>query len=179
MSKTEEKERIKLKDIDTAMVRRLAEYGHTDEFMADFFGVTISTWSSWKKCNPEFFRQLKGWKGVADDRVERALYERALGYEWEEDAIVWDKFERERVQIRLEKRLPPDTTACIFWLKNRRRADWRDKLEVDNNHTGSVAHSVRVDPVELEERIKLIAGMAAEERVNQIDFGKALENALQ
>lgn len=175
-------EPLKFEDLDLEAVRRLSEYGHTDDFMADFFRVPVSTWHSWKKSHPEFFRKLKGWKAVADDRVERALYEKALGYEYEEDAVVWDRFSRERVQVRLEKRLPPDTTACIFWLKNRRSKEWREKVEVDSKHSGYVQHDHNHKmsaSTELEDRIRLIAEMAAENRVNQIDFGKELENALR
>lgn len=166
-------------ELDLEQVRHLAEYGHTDDFMADFFGVTPSTWNIWKKKNPLFFSQLKGWKAVADDRVERALYERALGYEWEEDAVVFDNFRKERVKVRLEKRLPPDTNACRFWLNNRRPAQWREKVEVDARHSGSVEAVPSTKQFELEDRIKLIATQAAEERVNQIDFGRKLEDALR
>ena len=81
--------------------------------------------------------------------------------------------------MRLEKRMPPDTTACIFWLKNRRKEQWREKLEVEQKHSGAIQHDVKVDDYELEERVKLIAEMAAEQRVNQMDFGKELHNALQ
>lgn len=165
--------------LDLDKVRQLAEYGHTDGFMADFFGVPVSTWGYWKKKNPLFFKSLKGWKAVADDRVERALYERALGYEWEEDAVVFDNFRKERVKVRLEKRLPPDTNACRFWLNNRRPEQWREKVEVDSRHSGSVELNATVQQYELDERVKMLATQAAEERVNQLDFGKTLEDALR
>lgn len=179
MPKTKRKVPSKFDELDLDAVRKLAEYGHTDDYMADFFNVSVGTWTTWKSKHPEFFKKLKGWKQTADDRVERALYEKALGYEWEEDAVVWDKFAKERVMVTLEKRLPPDTTACIFWLKNRRREQWRDKVEVDQNHRGSIQHDVRTDDTELDERIRLIAENAAENRVDQIDFGAKLEKALQ
>lgn len=177
--KVKESETLKFEDLDLEQVRVLAEYGHTDDFMADFFKVPATTWHSWKKSHPDFFKRLKGWKAVADDRVERALYERALGYEWEEDAVVWDKYAKERVMVRLEKRLPPDPSSCFFWLKNRRKDQWREKVEVEQSGKVQHDHNVKVDSYELEERVKLIAEMAAENRVNQIDFGKELQNALQ
>lgn len=173
------KSAIKFEELDLNAVRILAEYGHTDDFMADVFQVNIATWHSWKKQHPAFFKALKGWKAVADDKVERALYERATGYEWEEDAVVWDNFRKERVKVRLEKRLPPDTNACRFWLNNRRPQQWREKVEVDSKHSGSIDVNAKVDTFELDERVKLLATQAAEERVNQIDFGRELESALQ
>lgn len=166
-------------ELDLEKVRHLAEYGHTDDFMADFFNVSATTWQQWKKKNPLFFKALKGWKAVADDRVERALYERALGYEWEEDAVVFDPIRKERVRVRLEKRLPPDTNACRFWLNNRRPLQWREKVEVDSRHSGSVDINATVQQYELDERVKMLAAQAAEERVNQLDFGKALTDALR
>ena len=40
------------------------------------------------------------------------------------------------VIVPYREHVPPDTVACIFWLKNRRREEWRDKHEVD--HSGSL-----------------------------------------
>ena len=166
-------------ELDLEKVRYLAEYGHTDDFMADFFGVNVATWHYWKKKHPLFFKQLKGWKAVADDRVERALYERAIGYEWEEDAVVFDKSHNRNVKVRIEKRLPPDVGACRYWLGNRRPLQWREKIEVDSRHSGSIELNATVQQYELDERVKMLASQAAEERVNQIDFAKDLENALR
>jgi hypothetical protein len=166
-------------ELDLEQVRHLAEYGHTDDFMSDFFNVSVETWHSWKKKNPVFFKALKGWKAVADDRVERALYERALGYEWEEEAVVYDSVKKRNVKIRIEKRLPPDVPACRYWLGNRRPQQWREKMEVDTKHSGAIDLNSTVAPFELDDRIKLLAAHAAEERVNQLDFGKSLEDALR
>lgn len=174
----------KFDELDLEAVRKLAEYGHTDDFMSDFFSVPAVTWHKWKKQHPEFFKSLKGWKKVADDRVERAMYESALGYEYEEDAVVWDRWLKERVKVTLEKRCPPNFNAARFWLLNRRPEEWRpEKLEVSSKHSGSVAVNgevkIRVDDMELEERIRMLAEGAAEERIEQITFGRELENALQ
>jgi hypothetical protein len=171
-------DKAKLADIDLNKVRQLAEYGHTDDFMADFFNVSPSVWQYWKKANPTFFKKLKGWKNTADDRVERALFERAMGYEWEEEGVVFDRLLRKPVKVVIEKRLPPDVNACIFWLKNRRREQWREKVEVETKHSGAIQHDVKTDKFELDERIKMLAEHAAEQRVEQIDFGRVLANAL-
>ena len=92
--------------------------GFTDAEVAETLGVDESTITEWKQVHPEFSASLKDWKDEADHKVERSLYERAQGY------MIDDKF------------VPPDTTACIFWLKNRKSKQWRDKTEQE--HSGQV-----------------------------------------
>lgn len=112
-------------------VEKLAKAGWTDAQMAEFFGVTPRTWENWKQASPEFFQSLKDWKAEADHKVERSLLERALGYTHPEEKI----FQNQGEIIRAEtlKHYPPDTTAAIFWLKNRKPAEWRDKQEVEHS----------------------------------------------
>lgn len=101
--------------------------GFTDMELADLFGVHVSTINAWKIEYEEFARALKTGKSEADERVERSLYARALGYEHDEvDIRVIDG---QVVQTPIRKYYPPDSTACIFWLKNRRKDEWRDKIE--------------------------------------------------
>ena len=90
------------------IVRAMAKLGATDVELAQALRISISTIDLWARTHPKFLKALKPPKRVADDRVERSLYRRALGYQ----------------TATLD--LPPDTTACIFWLKNRRREAWRD-----------------------------------------------------
>jgi len=78
----------------------------------------------------EFCNALKAGKSSADDRVERSLYERANGYTHVEDKIFMH--EGQPVIVPTKKHYPPDTTAGIFWLKNRRAEDWREKQEVEH-----------------------------------------------
>ena len=103
---------------------QLSKEGATDQEMADYFGVDVRTLYRWKNTEPEFRQAIKSAKDAADDRVERSLFERALGYERDEmDVRV---VSGEVVQTPIRKFYPPDTTACIFWLKNRQPAIWRD-----------------------------------------------------
>lgn len=103
---------------------KLCNLGATDEEIADFFGVHVVTIYRWKNKHPEFCNALKVGKGRADDRVERSLYQRALGYSHPEDKIFASA--GEPLIVPTVKHYPPDTTAAIFWLKNRRAAEWRD-----------------------------------------------------
>lgn len=125
----------KFKEEFITQAEKLCKLGATDIELADFFEVEVRTLYRWKAENELFCQALKAGKAEADDRVERSLFSRANGYEHEEvDIRVIDK---QIVQTPIRKFYPPDTTAAIFWLKNRRASTWRDKQEVE--HSGSVS----------------------------------------
>lgn len=113
---------------------KLCALGATDAQLADFFEVSVSTINLWKVQHKEFSESIKVPKVEADERVEQSLYRRALGYEHDEvDIRVID---HEVVITPIRKYYPPDSTAMIFWLKNRRPVEWRDKQEIE--HAGNV-----------------------------------------
>lgn len=103
-----------------------ARDGLTDEQVAKNMGVSVSTLNNWKNMHPDILESLKRGKEVVDRQVENALLKRALGYEYEE---VKEKFEDGVITERTvtKKEVVPDTTAQIFWLKNRKPDKWRDK----------------------------------------------------
>lgn len=131
----------KFGSVDKAQIEKLAKAGWTDEQMADFFSVTRQTWDNWKKANPAFFAALKDWKAEADHKVERSLYERATGYSHPEDKIFNNN--GTPLVVPTTKHHPPDTTAAIFWLKNRNPAQWRDKQE--HEHSGGIEFTFDLD----------------------------------
>lgn len=111
----------------TEQATKLARLGATDKEMADFFSVAESTFHKWKLDYPQFSESLKAGKILSDAEVSSRLYSRALGYS--HDDVDIRVIDNEIVQTRLTKHYPPDTTACIFWLKNRQPEKWRDKPE--------------------------------------------------
>lgn len=107
--------------------KKLCKLGATDLEIADFFGIKVRTLFNWKNEHEDFFHALNESKTIPDERVERSLFHRAIGYEHDEvDIRVID---HQIVKTPIRKYYPPDTTACIFWLKNRRPDLWRDKRE--------------------------------------------------
>jgi hypothetical protein len=102
--------------------------GATDGELADFFNVALRTIANWQAQHPEFREALEHGKVVADDRVEKSLYHRAVGYSFDDVKIFYGKDGVAKVGYR--KHVPPDTIACIFWLKNRRPEQWREKSAV-------------------------------------------------
>lgn len=121
------------KDDYAKQAEKLCLLGATDDDLADFFEVDVRTISRWKIVHDEFCQALKVGKDKADDMVERSLYQRALGYTHDEDKVFNNN--GESMIVPTKKHYPPDTTAAIFWLKNRRKEVWRDRVE--NDHTSS------------------------------------------
>lgn len=114
--------------------RKLCLLGATDADMADFFDVDERTINNWKEEFPEFFQSIKKGKLLADANVADRLYQRAMGYEAPDvDIRVVDG---EIVETPMTKYYPPDTPAAIFWLKNRQKDKWRDKMETDVTSKG-------------------------------------------
>lgn len=107
--------------------RKLCLLGATDVELADFFNVTVSTISNWKNHHPVFMDALKTGKGALDERVERSLFHRAIGYTFDAVKIFPPKGKDDGPTIvPYREHVPPDTVACIFWLKNRKSREWRD-----------------------------------------------------
>jgi hypothetical protein len=101
----------------------MATLGATDAEIAHAIGINTSTFWRWKGTHVDFCNALRAGQAEADDRVERSLYQRAVGYSF--NAVKIGAYGT----VPYVEHVPPDTTACVFWLKNRRRDDWRDKSE--------------------------------------------------
>lgn len=125
-------------------VEKLSKLGATDVELADFLNIVESTLNAWKLEYPEFSESIKRGKIIADSNVADRLYQRALGFEHDSEEIKVADGEVIRVPIR--KIYPPDSTAAIFWLKNRRGKEWRDKQEIDQKTT---LKDERIDPNKL------------------------------
>lgn len=118
------------------IAKRLCEAGATDEEIAEMLKIGRTTFYRWRNEHPTFRYALKIGKASADDRVEQSLYQKALGahvVEEEQAFRLKDKDGNERVEIvKVRKGMPADTTAAIFWLKNRRRREWQDAQVVQH-----------------------------------------------
>jgi hypothetical protein len=128
---------------------KLCSLGATDAQLADFFEVAISTIALWKVQHTAFSDAIKVPKAEADERVEQSLYRRAIGYEHDEVDI--RVVGGEIVETPIRKFYPPDTAAAIFWLKNRKKEEWRDKL--DHELTGKDGGPIVVAASPLDERL--------------------------
>jgi len=109
---------------------KLCELGATDIELAQFFETNTETLRQWKLKHPEFTAALRLGKDHSNDRVERSLYAKACGYTYESEKVFCSDGEVTRVAVT--EHVPPDTTACIFWLKNRMPDVWRDRREAED-----------------------------------------------
>lgn len=111
----------------------IALLGATDAGIAAVFGVGETTIKSWKHKHKAFSDALKKGKEVADSEIQKKLFNRALGLTTKETKKLKRKIDgKEVIEItETEREIPPETTACIFWLKNRQPDQWREKKEVE------------------------------------------------
>jgi hypothetical protein len=118
-------------------VEYMTRCGMTEAQIADKLDIHIDTIQEWKHVHPEFSESLKEGKEAPDDLVEKSLFTRATGYTFDSEKIVivsdgkdvgshWKR-------VPIKEHCPPDVTAQIFWLKNRRPEKWRDKQDIDVN----------------------------------------------
>lgn len=120
-----------------------ARDGLTDEQLSAKIGITATTLYDWKNKYPVISEALKRGKEVVDVEVENALLKRAMGYEYTETRT--ETADDGTVKtIVMQKTMPPDTTAQIFWLKNRRPAVWRDKQQVEHSTDKPFEVNIRV-----------------------------------
>lgn len=112
------------------LVEGWARDGLTDEQIAQNLGISKQTFYNYKSKYVDFFDSLKKGKEIVDYEVENALLKRALGYKYDEVTI--EEFDDGSVKTKtVTKEVIPDTTAQIFWLKNRRPDKWRDKQMIE------------------------------------------------
>lgn len=121
-----------------SLIEAWARDGLTDEQIANNLGIAYSTFRDYRDKHSALSAALKKGKEVVDYEVENALLKRAMGYEYEEKTYEtkYDTVQEKYVEIltkRVTKQVAPDTTAQIFWLKNRKPTVWRDKQEIEHN----------------------------------------------
>jgi hypothetical protein len=92
------------------IAKACARFGAIEDEIANELNIGPATLDRWKQKYPEFRCALKAGKDAFDDRVERSLYQLAIGWNGQ----------------------PPNATACIFWLKNRRKDRWRDVQNIES-----------------------------------------------
>ena len=126
-------------DYDPSMndqARKLALLGLTNDEMAGFFGVHVSTFYRWQADNPAFREAVNEGKVIADANVADSFYKRATGEHVQLEKVVKNTQTGEHSVIKYMTFIPGDAGAALNWLKNRRRGNWQDK--VDHSHSGSI-----------------------------------------
>jgi hypothetical protein len=96
--------------------------GATNAGLAELFDVGQRTIDRWIADIPSFAKAVRDGRAIADGRVARSLYERAVGYQHAVERVLFHRGEEKRITSTVQH--PPDTQACIFWLRNRCRSGW-------------------------------------------------------
>jgi hypothetical protein len=139
--------------------REMCFDGATDADLALEFRVHVDTINAWQHRHPAFREALKA-KSVADGKVVASLFERATGYSHKAVKIFVNPSTGKETIVEYTEHHAPDTTACIFWLKNRQRNQWRDKQDVE--HSGPGGGPIPVDVNDVRARIaSRITGIAS------------------
>jgi transposase len=117
-------------ELHPILIGALASLGLSDEEMAEKLNITTSTFYEWCKKYPKFSEAKKTGKTGPNDEVEATLFQKATG-----DFYITEETLDENGDVINTKRkqIPPSDTALIFWLKNRRPAQWRDKQEIEHS----------------------------------------------
>ena len=136
--------------------RLCSSFGADDKKLASFFGVSKPTIKVWKSAYPEFLSSIKKGKDEFDSQiVEKSLLRRALGFKYVEktsERVVTKDSSGELLNSEMvltkavTKYTPAEVTACIFWLKNRQPARWREKSEVALSGLDEVIKAMRGAP---------------------------------
>lgn len=107
--------------------------GYTDKQICETIGISVVTFCKYKQTEIELIKVLKVNKQIADLTVENSLYKRAVGFSYEE--ITNETRTNKDGEIisrhikKIKKIVLPDTTAQIFWLKNRKQKEWKDRID--------------------------------------------------
>ena len=120
---------------------KMCELGATDAELAAAFEVDTTTIWRWQSAFPDFCNALIAGKTAADNRVERSLYQRAVGYTFDSEKI----FSNQGTVVRAKtvEHVPPDPGAAKLWLCNRRPDEWRDTAKVEV--TGRNGEALQID----------------------------------
>lgn len=150
------------------VIAGLSRRGITESEIAKHCGVAVSSFQLYKTQYPELSEALKNARLSADLKVENALFRKAVGYEYEEVTTEYVDNSRngqngkQKKVTKVKKLIPGDTTAQIFWLKNRAPELWNDRREIDAHVSDDLAlkkFRATLDSMSLNEKVQLLRGM--------------------
>lgn len=126
------------------LARRIALQGYTDEEVARMYGFSPDIMEAWRDLYPDFNKAIEEGRTHCDAEVVRALYQRATGYDYNDEVAVGGKNPQ---VLTLKRHAVPDVDAIKYWTKNRRKDQWKDK----HDHQVKSENETKVG---LEERTK-------------------------
>lgn len=146
-------------DDKLTLLQGWARNGLTQEQIAKNIGCGAQTVSKWKSKSERIGQALKKGAEVVDLEVENALLKRALGYKSQNKQTfinVNAKGQKSQRVIVTENEVPPDTTAIVFWLKNRRPDKWRKMAPAFERKTEAEARKLEAEIEKLQLEIEAL-----------------------
>lgn len=116
----------------------LASQGKSVNQISSDLGVSVYALNNWKGAQVGFKEAIQASRKVADELVVASLFQRAVGWQQPAIKIHYDKDQSRFVTYEYTERFPADTTACIFWLKNRQRTQWSDSYDYNGDIKATV-----------------------------------------
>lgn len=136
------------KDLDLEKIKMLVTRGFTQAEIAFILGISGGLIKRMAAKNPEFRELLDEWREVANGRVERSLYENAIGYVHPETKVFYDSKTGQIVEHKIEKYYPPNVTAGKLWLMNKKPHKWKERIGHEmigpDGNPMQVAHNINV-----------------------------------
>jgi len=134
------------------LIENWAREGYTDEEIFKKLGISKDTFYQYKNKYTDFSDALKRGKEVVDYEVEQNLFKKTQGFIFEEEKEIIEIDTNGKKRKRIEKTkkwIPADTTAQIFWLKNRQSEKWRDKQDLNHSlNTKNIKINVDIEGVD-------------------------------
>jgi hypothetical protein len=115
-------------------------------------GITAKTFNLWMKERAEFASIVRSIRSAADDRVEAALFDRAVGYAAEPEVTQERNEDGELVVTKqVLKHVAPDVGAAKHWLAVRRPEEWTERkvLVVESGLKAVLRHVAETLDIEL------------------------------
>jgi len=133
----------KYDSINLEQVEYAGGLGLTDKEISKLLGISEATLNNYKKQYPEFLESLKKGKEIADEKVIKSLYRRALGYSHPEVHI--SNYRGKVTVTDIIKHYPPDVMACVYWLNNRIPTEWKNRREEVNSNEDEKPKSLKIE----------------------------------
>lgn len=114
------------------------ESGLSLKQLSQNMGIAYGTLFEWQKDFAELSDTIKKGQMVVTEHIENAMYQAATGYTYEEETSELMSNGEMKVVKKVTKSQAPNVAAQIFWLKNKSPELWKDKVEVKNEHEGTI-----------------------------------------
>ncbi len=163
-------------ELNQTQVKMLIEAGHDEPFICTFFNILPQQLKAWKKAHPSFVLNLNKWRAVANEKVKRALYHKAIGYEVDAVENHYDHKAKKLNAFAVRKKFEPDIQAIKMWLEKKAPDEFGpNPIKIEHEHEGEVTqnHKGKIEVAQED----LLDRLITDKESNRI--GDALRDALQ